>query len=148
MVMRRLNLRFRVRRIMVVVAIVGVVLALAKYLIIGNRPGDILAAALGALDGHYTVYAEGYSESKFRSIRVGMTVRQVEDIMGPPLVKGQCQVPNESAPITPGVGPLDDIRYYTRGGKHVQQGTASHWQRAVLFRNGVVWGTDSTYWLD
>jgi hypothetical protein len=133
---------------MVVVAIVGVVLALAKYFFIDNRPGDILAAALGALDGHYTVYAEGYSESRFRSIGVGMTVRQVEEIMGPPLEKGQWQVPSGSGPVTVGVGPLDDIWYYTRGGKHVQQGTASHWTRAVLLRNGVVWGTDSTYWLD
>jgi hypothetical protein len=133
---------------MAVVAIVGVVLALAKYFFIDNRPWDILAAALGALDGHYTVYAEGYSESRFRSIRVEMRVRQVEEIMGPPLEKGQWQVPNGSGPVTIGVGPLDDIWYYARGGKHVQQGTASHWQRAVLFRNGVVWGTDSTYWLD
>ncbi len=70
---------------MVVVAIAGIVLAFAKYLFIDNRPGDILAAAIAALDGHYTVYAKGYSESKFRSLRVGMTARQVEDIMGPPL---------------------------------------------------------------
>jgi hypothetical protein len=146
--MRRLHLRFRVRRMMVAVAVVGIVLVLAKYLFIDNRPGDILAAAISALGGHYTVYADGYSESKFRSIRVGMTVRQVEEILGPPLVQGQWQVPNGNGPITPGIGALDDIWYYTRGGKHVQQGTVSHWKRAVLFRNGVVWGTDSTYYLD
>jgi hypothetical protein len=133
---------------MVAVAIAGIVLAFAKYLFVDNRPGDILVAALGALGGHYTVYAEGYSEAKFRSIRVGMTVRQVEEIMGPPLVKGEWQVPNGSGPVTPGVGSLDDIWYYTRGGKQVKQGTASHWRRAVLLRNGVVCGTDSTYWLD
>ena len=146
--MRRLGLRFRVRRIMVLVAIVGVVLALAKYFLIENRPRDILAAALGALDGDYTVYAEGYSEYRFRSIRVGMSIRQVEEIMGPPLEKGQWQVPSGSGPVTPGVGPLDDIWCYTRGGKHVPGRTASYWQRAVLFRNGIVWGMDSTYWLD
>jgi hypothetical protein len=120
----------------------------AKYLFIDNTPWDILAAGLGALDGHYTVYAEGYSESRFRSIRVGMTVRQVEEIMRPPLEKGQWQLPNGSGPVTPGVGPLDEIWYYTRGGKHVQQGTASHWHKSVLFRNGVVWRTENTYWLD
>ena len=146
--MRRLHLQFGVRRMMVAVAVVGIVVALAKYLFIDNTPVDILAAAIGALDGHYTVYADGYDESRFRSIRVGMTVRQVEEILGPPLLKGQWQVPNGSGPIAPGVGPLDDIWYYTRGGKHVQQGTASHWQKAVLFRHGVVWGTDSTYYID
>jgi hypothetical protein len=133
---------------MVLVAIVAVVLSLAKYFFIENRPRDILAAALGALDGEYTVYAEGFSEYSFRSIRVGMSSRQVEEIMGPPLEKGQWQVPSGSGPVTPGVGPLDDIWYYTRGGKHVPGRTASHWTRAVLFRNGIVWGTDSTYWAD
>ena len=55
---------------------------------------------------------------------------------------------NGSGPIALGVGILDDISYYTRGGKLVQEGTASHWQRAGLFRNGVVHGTDSSYYLD
>jgi hypothetical protein len=146
--MRRLGLRFRVRRIMVLVAIVGVVLALAKYFFIENRPTDILAAALGALDGEYTVYAEGFSEYSFRSIRVGMSIRQVEAIMGPPLEKGQWQVPSGSGPVTPGVGPLDDIWDYTRGGKHVPGRIASYWRRAVFFRNGVVCSVDSTYLLD
>ena len=143
--MRRLGMRFRVRRIMVLVAIVGVVLALAKYFFIENRPRDILAAALGALDGEYTVYAEGFSEYSFRSIRVGMSIRQVEAIMGPPLKKGQWQVPSGSGPVTPGVGPLDDTWYYTRGGKHVPGRMASYWRRDVFFRNGVVCSVDSTY---
>jgi hypothetical protein len=146
--MRQLGLWFSVRRIMFVIVIFGVVLALAKYLFIENKPWDILAAAFGALDGHYTVYADGYSESSFRSIRVGMSVRQVEEIMGPPQEKRQWQVPDGSGLNTTGVGPLDDIWYYTRGGRHVERGTASHWQRAVLFRNGLVWGKDSTCWLD
>jgi hypothetical protein len=50
--------------------------AFTKYLCIDNRPADLLAAAIGALDGEYTVYADGYNESKFRSIRVGITARQ------------------------------------------------------------------------
>jgi hypothetical protein len=148
MAMSRLGLRFRIRRIMVVVAIVGVILALAKSLFIDNSPDDIVAAVIGAMGGNFTVYAEGYSESNFHSIRAGMTVRQVEEIMGPPLVKGQWQVPDGIGPSTPGEVPLDDIWYYTRAGKPVQEGTASHWRRAVLFRNGVVWRTDRTYWLD
>jgi hypothetical protein len=77
--LRRLSLRFRVRGMMVAVAIAGIVLAFTKYLFIDNRPFDILAATVAALDGHYTVYSKGYSESKFRSIRVGMTVLRDDD---------------------------------------------------------------------
>jgi hypothetical protein len=146
--MRRPRVRFKVRSMMVAVAIAGVVVAFTKYLCIDNRPADVLAAAIGALDGEYTVYANGYSESKFRSIRVGMTVRQVEAIMGPPLMKGLWQVPNGSGPFTPGVDPLHEVWHYARGGKHVQYRTASHWRRAVLFRYTVVWRTDSTYYID
>lgn len=146
--MRRLSLRSRFRPMMVAVAITGIVLAFTKYLLIDNRPGDILAATIAALDGHYTVYSNGYRESRFRSIRIGMTVRQVEDSMGPPLDKGKWQAHNGSSPITPGEDPLDDVWYYTRGGKHVQQGTKSHWQRGVYFRNGVTCETDSTYYQD
>jgi hypothetical protein len=146
--MTRLGLRFRVRRIMVLVAIVAVVLALAKYFFIDNRPEDILKAGLAALDGEYTVYAEGYTEYGFRSIRVGMSIRQVEEIIGPPLEKAKWQVPSGSGPVTPGVGPVDDIWYYTRGGKHVPGRMASYWYRAVFFRNGVVWRVDSFYLLD
>jgi hypothetical protein len=146
--MRRPRVRFKVRSMMVAVAIAGVVVAFTKYLCIDNRPADLLAAAIGALDGEYTVYADGYSESKFRSIHVGMTVHQVEAIMGPPLMKGLWQVPNGSGPFTPGVDPVDEVWHYARGGKHVQYRTASHWRRAVLFRNILVWRTDSTYYID
>ena len=99
--MRRLRLRFTVRRMMVAVAIAGIVLAFAKTLFIDNRPTDILFAAISALEGHSTVYAKGYSESKFRATRVGMTVRQVEDIMGPPLERGQWHVPDGAADRSP-----------------------------------------------
>jgi hypothetical protein len=146
--MPRVRLRFGIRRMMVVIAMAGIVLALAKYVFIDNRPRDLLIAAISALGGHYTVYAEGYSESKFRSLRVGMTARQVEDIMGPPLTKGHWQYQSGSGPTTPGVGILEDMWYYTRGGKQVRQGTASHWKRTVLFRNGLVYETDITYYLD
>ena len=67
-------------------------LAFTKYLCIDNRPGTSSPPRFGS-DGEYTVYADGYSESKFRSIRVGMTVRQVEEIMGPPLMKGSVAGP-------------------------------------------------------
>ena len=88
---------------MVAVAIFGIVLAFAKTLLIDNRPFDMLFAAICALYGHFTVYAKGHSESNFRSLRVRMTVRQVVDIMGPPLARGQWQVPDErGGPVIPG----------------------------------------------
>ena len=146
--MREPRLRFKIRTMMVAVAIAGVDVAVAKYLCIDNRPADLLAAATGALDGEYTVYADGYSESNFRSIRVGMTMHQVEAIMGPPLMKGLWQVPNGSGPFKPGLDRVDEVWHYARGGKHVQYRTASHWRKAVLFRHAIVLGTDSTYYID
>ena len=142
--MRQPRLRVTVRRMMVTVAVAGIILASAKSLFIDNRPSDILMAAISALEGHFTVYAKGYSESKFRSLLVGMTARQVEDIMGPPLESGQWQVPGGSGLITPGEGILDDLWHYTRAGK----ARGNYWQREVWFRNGVVYCTDSTYYLD
>ncbi len=129
---------------MVAVALAGVVLAFAKALFIDNRTRDILFATISALEGHLTVYAKGYCESKFRSLRVGMTVRQVEDIMGPPLKRGQWMVPAGNGPITPGEGILDDLWYYTDGGK----ARGNYWRREVWFRDGVVRSTESTYYRD
>ena len=142
--MRQPRPQVTVRRMMVAVAIAGIGLAFAKFLFIDNRPADILFAAISALEGRSTVYAKKYSESKFRSLRVGMTVRQVEDIMGPPLETGHWQVPSGSGPTTPGDGPLDDLWYYTRAGKAL----GNYWRREVWFRNGLVDSTDSTSYLD
>jgi hypothetical protein len=87
----------------------------------------------------------GYSESKFRALRVGMTARQVEHIMGPPLARGQWQVPDgRGGPVTVGEGELDDLWYYTRAGKV----RGNFWRREVWFRNGAVYTIDSTYYLD
>src|SRR5262245_37431770 len=75
--MRRLRLRITVRRMMVAVAIAAIVVSVAKSLFVDNRPGDVLFAIVATLCGrHSTEYAIGYSESGFRSLRVGMTVRQ------------------------------------------------------------------------
>ena len=37
--------------------------------------------------GEGTVYSKNYDEKKFRSLRVGMTAKEVESIMGEPLTK-------------------------------------------------------------
>ncbi len=71
-----------IRRMMIAVAIAGIALAVARLLFIDYRPMDVLLAAISALEGHSTVYVKGYSESKFRSLRVGMTARQVRRHLG------------------------------------------------------------------
>lgn len=143
--MRRLRPRFTIRRILVAVAIAAIVMAFARALFIDNRPSDILFAAISALEWHFTVYAKGYSESRFRSLRVGMTVREVEDIMGPPLATGKWQVPDgRGGPVTAGQGELDNLWYYTRAGKV----RGNLWRREVWYRNGVVDSVDGTYYLD
>ena len=142
--MRRIPRRITVRRTMVAVAVAGIVLASIKFLFIDHRPTDLLFAAISALGGHFTVYADGYSESRFRSLRPGMTVRQVEAIMGSPLEKGKWQVPEGPGPTTPGEGDLNDIWYYSRAGKS----RGNYWRSEVWFRKGVVYRTDGTYYLD
>lgn len=137
------RMRLTVRRLMITVAAAGSLSAFAKFLFIENRPIDILMAAISAPGGHFTVYANGYSESKFRSLRVGMTARQVEDIMGPPLGRGQWQDVSGGGPTTPVAGTLEDYWAYSRAGRAPRLGNASgnYWKRAVMFRNGSV---DST----
>jgi hypothetical protein len=78
-----------VHRFITVVYIVMFVpfLALSWYALSGCPPDQLL---MSAFLGESTVYARRYSESKFRSVRVGMTVRQVEAILGPPLRRGRC----------------------------------------------------------
>ncbi len=145
--MRQPRLRFTIRRLMVMVAVAGMVLAVAKLLFIDNRPTDFLFAAISALEGHSTIYAEGYSESKFRSLRVGMTAAQVEAVMGAPLSRGHWMDSGDAGvgqPITPVEGTLSDLWYYTRPAR----ARGNHWRREVWFRNGVVYRADSTYYLD
>jgi outer membrane protein assembly factor BamE (lipoprotein component of BamABCDE complex) len=141
------RLRVRIRRMMVAVAIAGIMLAVAKFLFIDNRPIDILFAAISAVGGDFTVYAKGYSESNFHSVRVGMTTAEVQDAMGPPLSRGHWV---ETA--SPSAGKVDvsasridnDIWYYTSAGK----AGGSFWLRAVQFRNGVVHCKDRTFYMD
>jgi outer membrane protein assembly factor BamE (lipoprotein component of BamABCDE complex) len=83
------RVKYSVRRILVAVAFAALILTGIKHVFIDNRPRDILFAAISAPSGDSTIYAQGYSESKFRSLRVGMTPRQVEEIMGPPFERGQ-----------------------------------------------------------
>jgi hypothetical protein len=138
------RMRFTIRRMMVGVAIVAVIMVVSKTLFIDNQPTDFLFVALSLLDGsHSTIYAGGYSESSFRSIRVGMPMCDVEVIMGPPLYKGQWIVGVPGQPASTD-GPQDDFWSYTAAGKV----RGNYWQRRVFFRNGIVHRTDSSYYMD
>jgi hypothetical protein len=138
------RMRFTIRRMMVMVAIAALVLVVVKTLFIDIRPRDLLIVAISLLDGsHSTIYADGYSESSFRSIRVGMPMCEVEVIMGPPLYKGQWIVGVPGQPVLLD-GPRDDYWSYTRAGKV----RGDYWQRQVFFRNGIVHSTESSYYMD
>ena len=132
---------------MIAVAIAGIAMAVARFLVIDNRPMDILFAAISAIDGHSTVYAKGYSESKFRLLRVGMTARQVEDTLGAPLERGHWMNAGDTPVgrrLTVAEGTLTDTWYYTAAGKE----GGNYWRREVWFRHGVVHHLNGTYYLD
>ncbi len=132
------------RRAMIAIAVLGIVLASARLWFIDNNPRDVLFASISALEGHYTIYSEVYRESRFRSLRAGMTARQVEDIMGPPLAKGRWMAADGGGPTTTEGGTLHDLWHYTRAGKS----RGNYWRREVWFRDGLVYATDRSYYLD
>jgi hypothetical protein len=133
-----------------ILAAVSAVVALAlffigiKHAFIDNRPRDVFFATLYGLLGDKTFYAAGYNESKFRSLSVGMTSSEVEEIMGPPLIKGQWQEPIPGKPITPGEGPLHERWGYSCAAKPI----GNYWMREVWFKGGVVYSFERRFYLD
>ena len=71
--MRLPCVRITVRRMMIIVAMIGVALWLAR-----------------SLNPLATIYSAGYSEGRFQTLRVGMSPEQVEAAIGPPLAKAPC----------------------------------------------------------
>jgi hypothetical protein len=134
----------RVRYALIAAAVALYLLWCAKYLFIDNRPLDVLLAAVSTLDGDFTVYRDGFRESAFRSLRVGMSARQVEAIMGPSLDVGQWLETPQGQPIDPGAGRLHPLWRYTRPGKQM----GDYWQREVWFKDGVVHILESGFYLD
>ena len=60
--------QFTLRGVISAVALTGIILAFVKLAFVDIRPGDVLMASLSIIDGESTVYADGYDESKFRSL--------------------------------------------------------------------------------
>lgn len=126
--MRLPRARFTVRRMMGVVAVLGIVLTMARYVFIEDSPDQLLAAILF---GHSTVYARGYNESRCRAIRIGMTDSQVETLVGCPLEHRQAPWPG-----------CDDLWLYT------WKKSGNFRRRRVLFRNGEVVQVINDFYVD
>jgi SmpA / OmlA family len=74
--------------VMVVIAIIGGLIVTPLLLL-----GIGLFVFAGVMPD--TVYSKGYSESSFKSLKVGMTTQQVEAVMGSPLSKGTWYTPDQ-----------------------------------------------------
>jgi len=114
-------------------------LVVIRYCFIDNWPDQVLYSAMSAVSGDYTVYRDGYNERLFRSLRVGMTERQVETIMGPPLRRGLWG--DYSAGKQPREG---EAWEYTRPNKVM----GDYKIRAIWFDNGVVVRIKNSYLFD
>jgi outer membrane protein assembly factor BamE (lipoprotein component of BamABCDE complex) len=88
-----------------------------------------------AVEGHWTVYSKGFSESAFRTLRVGMTEREVEEILGSPL---RCDGWYTSD------GEPEQYWSYTCPNKDM----GDYWRREVEFHNGTVSQIHAYYWVD
>ena len=82
-----------------------------------------------ARTGNNTVYAKGYTDARFRSIRLGMTAIQVEATLGPPL---------KIAPF----GGMPSVWYYT----DQETDWDNFWRRWVVFERGRVVEIISDFW--
>jgi hypothetical protein len=117
--------RLTVRELMVVVAWIGIHLATLRALLI-NEP----------FFGFGTIYSEQYSESRFRTLRVGMSRGEVEAIVGRPLRK---------VPWNQETGPHDEEMWYYSDQPNA---TANFSRRWVCFENGKVVAVINDFWFD
>jgi outer membrane protein assembly factor BamE (lipoprotein component of BamABCDE complex) len=128
--MRLPRTRISIRHLLVAVAVLAVILGIVRFVFIDNSPDQLLACAIL---GESTVNAKGYSEHRFRTIKIGMTASQVEAIMGTPLRKGS----------HPAFG-LADPWFYT----YHEDMTANYKRRWVVFNNGRVVAVINDFWVD
>jgi hypothetical protein len=110
--------RFTVRRMMIGVGCLGLCLWVTfRELPFGGNLG--------------TIYSKGYDETKFRSLRAGMSAREIESIMGSPLKK---------VPMTGDY----ELWYYS----DQVNALSSYWRRWVYVRHGKAMEVVNVYWVD
>ena len=123
--MRLLRRRFTLRRAMFTVACLGICLAALRVV--------VLNAPIGGLG---TIYSEKYDESKFESLRAGMTGREVKVIMGEPLKRVAW---NRHTGVHE-----EEMWYYS----DQPNATANFWRRWVHFHDDKTTMIINDYWYD
>jgi hypothetical protein len=118
-------LRFRLRTLMIAVAVVG--LGLVPVSLFFNATAD---EKLAFIAGHDTSYATGFTEEGWHSLRRGMSTREVERIIGSPLEKHR----------NPGG---TELWNYSRS-----PGSTHYWVRTVEFRGGTMSQLRSGFYFD
>jgi SmpA / OmlA family len=117
-----MRIRWTVRHSLLLIAGLGLGLGLLRVYTMSNY-----------LYGYGTVYSPGYSESRFNSIRKGMTRQQVETIMGPPLTKTIAEYQGG-----------DEMWAFS----DQPSITSNYWQRWVIFNKGQVSIIVKDFWID
>jgi hypothetical protein len=79
-----------------------------------------------------TIYSKDYDETKFRSLRAGMSASEIESIMGQPLKK------------VPMSGDNHELWYYSDQINVL----SSYWRRWVYVRQGKATEIVNEYWVD
>jgi outer membrane protein assembly factor BamE (lipoprotein component of BamABCDE complex) len=127
--------RFGLRDWLAGIVVCALALSVVRYVFIDNQPVDLLMWAVSAWDGHSTVYAQGYRESSFRAVQVGMTEAEVEALLGRPLWQGHWYG-------SPGLE--GNYWSYTEAAKS----PGSYWRRSVHFLDGKVHTIDRHFYVD
>jgi SmpA / OmlA family len=120
---RPAGLRFTVRQLMVAVILLAFGLGAARWWVCYNFA---------------TVYAPGYDESQFRRVRIGMTSKEVESILGDPLRKDSTSAQRW--------GPYENW-IYSEPPPHGTIGD-NYWRRWVMFDDGKVVAIVDDYYED
>jgi hypothetical protein len=117
--------RLTVGGLMVIVAWVGVYIATLRALLMSDQ-----------FFGFSTIYAQEFSESRFRNVRVGMSREEVEAIVGRPLRK---------VPWNQDSGPHDEEMWHY---SDQRDDTANFHRRWVFFEKGKVVTVINDFWVD
>jgi outer membrane protein assembly factor BamE (lipoprotein component of BamABCDE complex) len=86
-----------------------------------------------------TVYSKGYSERSFKSLRVGMTIEQVEAAIGPPLHRY-----SNSSPGFSGYPPGEERWDYSES----RSGNSTYYMRIIDFKNRRVSGIHASFFYE